>query len=282
MKPIAPQFRDASDYILGAFLLLVSIVVILLGSRSAFNTLRISTLTIYSYLEQPLASFKSYKSAIEENTRLRQQNVLLQDELNRLRAASFENERLRKLLNFKADSPLELYPTLIIGKELTGIHNFLTLETQENAGIEKGMPVVNENGLIGQIVQTAGGYAQVMPFFSNLYRVSAVIHGKNAAYGLVSWEGNNYQELVMNYVPVTQDIQLNDIVVTSGYSNIYPANIPIGQVIRKERNPGQETQRIYLEPFVSLFDLTEAFVIKHKPDSSRTQMIRQFKTLFNE
>lgn len=280
MKPVTPQFRDASDYILGSILLLIAFFVIIIGSRSAFNVVRVKTLQAYALLEQPLGSFKSYKSALADNTRLRQQNVLLQDELNRLRAASKENERLRKLLDFNQSTDIKLKPVLVIGKELTGIHNFLTISLSDTTFIRNGMPVINENGLVGQIIRTAPGFAQVMPFYSNLYRVSAVIHGKTSSYGMVSWEGNSYNELVMNYVPATIPVEQGDLIVTSGYSDAYPSNIPIGHVQRIERNEGIETQKIYLKPTVSLFDLTEAFVVQHVPDSTRAKLVETYKSLF--
>lgn len=280
MKQVTPQFRDASDYILGAILLLIAFFVIIVGSRSAFNMVRVKTLQAYALLEQPLGSFKSYKSALTDNTRLRQQNVLLQDELNRLRAASKENERLRKLLDFNQQTELKLKPVLVIGKELTGIHNFLTISLNDTTLVRNGMPIINENGLVGQIIRTASGFAQVMPFYSNLFRVSAVIHGKTSSYGMVSWEGKSYNELVMNYVPATVPVNEGDLIVTSGYSDIYPPNIPIGYVQKIERNEGIETQKIFLKPTVSLFDLTEAFVVQHIPDSSRANLVKTYNSLF--
>lgn len=282
MKPITPQFRDAGEYILGVVLLLIAFIVILTGSRSAFNGVRYYTLNAYSILEQPLGSFKSYKSALVDNTRLRQQNVLLQDELNRLRAAAKENERLRRLLDFQRSNSFELIPSLVVGKELTGIHNFLTITLPDSVQVAKGNPVINEDGLIGQVIATTNGYAQVMPFFSNLYRVSGLIHGKTSSYGIISWLGDNYNELIMRYVPATIEVSVGDLVVTSGYSNIYPANIPIGKVTRIERNQGIETQQIFIEPTVSLFDLTEAFVLPNTLDSARLQLTQTYKQLFSE
>jgi rod shape-determining protein MreC len=119
-----------------------------------------------------------------------------------------------------------------------------------------------------------------MPFFSKLFRVSGLVYGKTPAYGIVSWEGDNYDELSMDYVPATIEIQEGDLIVTSGYSNIYPPNIPIGQVDRIERSPGIETQKIYLRPEASLFDLTAGFVLVQQPDSSRTAIVEAYKKQF--
>jgi rod shape-determining protein MreC len=58
------------------------------------------------------------------------------------------------------------------------------------------------------------------------------------------------------------------VVETSGFSNDLPANIPIGTVVRTQPDPGKDTQTLYLRPFVNLFEVSEGFVIRFRPDTA--------------
>lgn len=274
-----PRITDAKDHFLTAIFLVIAIILMAGRYQGGMDNLRKASITLYSYLEEPLSNIRVYRQALKTNTQLRQQNVLLLDELSRLRSAEQENQRLRELLQFSRESELSLYPVRIVGKELNQVNNSLTINAGSNDGIQEGMPMVSSNGLIGKTIQIAPGYTQVMPFFNSSFRVSARLQTSNAP-GIVSWNRENIYELQMDYVPQTTEVDSGEIVVTSGFSNQYPADIPIGRVIRIEPQPGQETQKIYLEPFVDLHQIAEGFVVKFTPDTTIESLSRQFEGLF--
>ena len=118
-----------------------------------------------------------------------------------------------------------------------------------------------------------------MPFFNTLFRVSAKLQTSNA-YGIVSWKGENIYELELNYVPQTIKVESGEVVVTSGYSNQFPPDIPIGNVIRTEPDKGKDTQRIYIKPFVQLYTIAEGFVVTTKPDTARQALNKEYEALF--
>lgn len=213
--------------------------------QGGIDNLRKVSITFFSYLEEPLSNIRVYRQALKTNTYLRKQNVLLLDELSRLRAAGQENQQLRELLQFSSESDLSLYPVRIVGKEMNQINNSLTIDASTEEGIEEGMPVVSADGLVGKVILTAPGYSQVMPYFHTLFRVSAKLQKSNA-YGIISWDGESINRLQLNHVPQTVPVDTGEVVVTSGYSNQYPPDIPIGKVVRIEPQEGQETQRILL------------------------------------
>ena len=201
------------------------------------------------------------------------------DKLSRLRSAEQQNEKLRELLEIKKESEFDLEPVSIVGKELNGIHNSLTIDAGTSDSIKAGMPVVSANGLIGRVILASRNYSQVMPYFNNLFRVSAHIQGLRA-YGVVSWDGKSVNELIMEYVPQTIRVDTGMVVETSGYSNQFPASIPIGKVVDTQPQIGKETQHIYIEPFTNLYTVSEGFAIKFRPDTSINELKRQYKNLF--
>ncbi|MDZ7690017.1 MAG: rod shape-determining protein MreC [Balneolaceae bacterium] len=185
-----PRIADAKDHLITAVLLVLSLVLMMERHQGGVDNLRKASITLFSYLEEPLSHIRVYRQALKTNTHLRKQNVLLLDELSRLRAAGQENQQLRELLQLKEESELQLYPVRIVGKELNEINNSITVDAGTNQGIEAGMPMVSANGLVGRVIFPASNYAQVMPLYNSLFRVSAKLQ-KSGAYGIVSWEGEN-------------------------------------------------------------------------------------------
>lgn len=273
-----PRIADAKDHIITALLLTVAIALMIGRYQSGLDNLRKASITLFSYLEEPLSNVRVYRQALKTNTYLRKQNVLLLDKLSRLRAAEQRNEQLREMLQFSAESELTLYPVQIVGKELNQVTNSLTVDAGSEQDIKKGMPMVSADGLVGKVILTANGYSQVMPFLNTMYRVSAKLQQSNA-YGIVSWDGQSIEELQLNYVPQTIQVDSGEVVVTSGLSNQYPPDIPIGEVVRTEPQEGKETQIIFVRPFVNLFELAEGFITKFEPDTTIQRLNEQYQDI---
>jgi len=155
----------------------------------------------------------------------------------------------------------------------------LTVDAGTEQGVEVGMPLVTSDGLAGKVIITANNYSLVMPYYNLLFRVSARVQENNAV-GIVSWTGTLYGQLVMDFVPKTVPVEPEYIIETSGSSNQYPPGIPIGLVTRSEPEEGQETQQIFIEPFVSLEDIAQGFLIKFQPDTSITRLENEYQEIF--
>ncbi len=275
MQPIS----DAKDYILTALLLLIAIVLMVNRHDGGMQNARKASITILSYLEQPLSNIRIYRQALTTNTYLQRQNVLLQDELSRLRSVEEENRILRELLNLREDISHSVIPVNIVAKDLTGLNNMLTIGAGTEKGVEVGMPVINSDGLIGQVILTNKKYSQVLPYSNSLFRVSATV-AETRAYGIASWAANSHRELELNFIPQTIEINEGQIVETSGFSNQYPAGLPIGEITRVEAGEGIETQTVYVQAFANLFTVAEAFVVEFEPDSAIQDLELQQQELF--
>lgn len=273
------RISEAKDYILTALLLLFAITLLIGRNQGGIDNLRKISVTIFSYVEEPLSNIRLYRQALRTNTDLRKQNVQLLDELNRLRSVRQRNDELMALLELGRSSDFNLYPAQIVGKELNQVNNVLTIDAGSNNGIQEGMPFISANGLVGKVVLTSPRFAQVMPHFNTLFRVSAKLQNTNA-YGIVSWDGPNAQELKLNYIPQTIAVETGETVVTSGYSNQYPPNIAIGEVIRSEPNEGRNTQNIFLRPATNLFTVAEGFVITTPPDTAVNKINEAYRGMF--
>lgn len=266
------QTRDIKDHILTTVFVFIALIMLVSRHDGGLQNARKVSITAFSYLEEPLSKFRIYRTALQTNRELHEQNIILLDELSRLRSAREQNIELRKLLDFRDNNEHDIIPVKIVGKNLTGINNFMTVDAGSKHSVAIGMPLVTPNGLAGRVVEVSSNYAQIMPFFNPLFRVSARVQ-QTRAYGVVSWDAHKLDELVMNYVPQTIPVEIGAIVETSGYSQDFPVNLPIGQVVRTEADPGMQTQRIYIKPFVSLFEIAEASIMKYTGNAEADSLL---------
>lgn len=270
---------EAKDYIVTALLILLSVTIAVSRNQGGIHSLRQLSAVTVSVLQTPLANIRVYRQALKTNTYLQRQNILLQDELSRLRSIEQENIELRELLAFQDSSEFTLSPTLIIGKELTGINKSLTINSGSTDGVKKGMPLVTSDGLLGKVILTTKNYAQILPYNNTLFRVSGLVQEVQAP-GIVSWNGESLSEMVIDFIPQTIPIEEGYMVITSGFSNEFPAGIPIGSVVRIELEEGKETQRVFLKPFASIQQASQGFIIKFDSDSSIIQLNENYEEVF--
>lgn len=273
------QLKDAKDYIVTALLLIIALAIMVSRYQGGLHSLRQVSIMTYSLLEEPLANIRIYRQALNTNTYLQRQNILLQDEVSRLRSLDQENQVLREMLGYQDTSEFDLQPVLIVGKDITGINNFLTIDAGYADSVKSGMPLVTSDGIVGKVLIVGKYFSQVMPFYNSLFRVSARLQ-ENQAHGIVSWTGEPFGELVLDFVPKTIPVDTGFVVETSGYSNQYPPGIPIGKVTRTEDQQGRETQRIFIEPFVSLSDIAKGFVIEFQPDTGIANTQLKYDEIF--
>ena len=195
----------------------------------------------------------------DENQALKRvnlENSLTLHELHDLRA---ENARLRLLLEIKNRHNLEAKVTSILYSPRDPFSRRVVANLGAQAGINAGQAAVNAQGVLGQVTR-------VFPFASEITLITDKNHmtpvkiertGKAvAAFGL----GGDLLEL--RFVPPDVDIEVGDVLVTSGLDDIYPANFVVAKVsLREEQLP---FLRIEATPVAATQRLDEILLIAPK------------------
>lgn len=271
---------DGISHYFHAFLvLLFALILVFTRSQDGLNKLRTITVTTASILEEPVSNFRIYRNAIKTNAYLQQQNILLQDELSRLRSIEKENQQLKSLLDLETSSTLPLRITRIVTKQLNTLNNSLSVNVGRKDGIQRGMPLINSDGLIGKVILVANNYSQIMPLSHPLFRVSAQLQGGKAN-GIITWDISSPSYLIMEFVPKTVPIDTGMVVQTSGLGNEFPAGIPIGEVIDYRSQKGTNTQQLTIKPFNKLSEVSEGFIVLFSSDTNLVQLNNDFNLLF--
>ena len=181
----------------------------------------------------------------------------------RLKEIESENETLRRLLGFTQANPTHSYKAAevkgrVIGRDPSNFLSYLTIDSGSQQGIEKGMPVVTERGLVGRITDVGSNWAKVMLIIDPSSSVNALIQSSRAT-GVV--EGQVGGSLVMKYIPQGETVNVNDIVLTSGLGGNFPQKLIIGQVTAVHQRDIEMFQQADIRPTVDFNNLEIVLVI---------------------
>jgi rod shape-determining protein MreC len=207
---------------------------------------------------------------------LHNENAALQKEMEALRMQNDQyrelatvNQRLQKLLRFKATVRWPAIAAQVIGHDPTGWFESIIIDKGKNSGLEPGMPVVNAQGVVGQLVSVAPNYSKVLLIIDQNSAVDCLIR-RSREKGIV--KGLTRKTCKMHYVVKTGDVKPGDLVITSGMGGVYPKGLPVGEVIKVSEDPWEMFKGITVKPLVDFEKLEEVLVLlRENPLSSQAR-----------
>ena len=168
----------------------------------------------------------------ESLSELREQNKKLMAEVASLTEAQKSAERLEGLLGLQSTYSLESSAARIIGGSTDAWSRTVTLDKGSIDGFGVGMAVCNSGGVIGQIIEVSATNSTVRLLTDENSGVSAMVQSSRAQ-GML--QGQPDGSLSLNYVTADQDVQVGDIVITSGLGGVFPKGLPLGTVASVNR-----------------------------------------------
>ena len=193
----------------------------------------------------------------KENTQLKNENDILRSQLFQIQEIRLQNKRLKELLGFIEESPYNTISAGVIGGSPSLLRTeFLVLDKGKNYGIEAGMPVVTQNGIVGRVHVVNDTSSQVMLITDPISAVDAQVQ-RTRARGVIKGDG---EKCIMEYLDISSDIDKGDKIISSGKDGYYPAGILIGEVRSINSDGGLINAEVV--PEVSVNSLDEVLVIK--------------------
>jgi len=193
-----------------------------------------------------------------QNKGLQRENAELRAQLGSMTELKMENERLSKLLGFKQSSNLELLAARVIGHDLLPDHKTISIDRGTVHGIKKNMATITTGGVVGYIYRTEATTSQIL-LLDDRYAVIDAIVQRSRARGFV--EGYARDQVRLRYLKRSDDVQVGDLIVTSGLDNIFPKGFPIGTVTSIDKSRYGMTQEVELKSVVDPMNLEEVFVV---------------------
>jgi len=259
-------------------LVIISIGLLLFSGGNFIFHLKNTGLSLFSGVRGGIYEFTSAISrtvlSVKELANLRKEYAELlkqlerYEELERSSAEIYqENMRLREQLGFSQALRYKRIPAQISGRDPNNLFSDLVINKGSFAGVKRDMTVVAwQNGtqaLVGKVIQIGAFESLVMPVFDNNAYVASRMSVTRYD-GIVEGQGNQETPLLMRQVPkrAREEINIGDIVVSSGFGGIYPEDINVGRVNRIISPEYETTLEIEVIPMIDFSRLEYVFLIE--------------------
>ena len=256
---------------LALFIVILSVTLSAMGQTGPINDTLNVMATPFRYIGLKIGEafngFSKYFTSIDE---LDKENQSLIEEIERLegeladsQAVKEENERLREYIEFKKTYPdLALTEALIISSESENHSTIFTLNKGREDEIKVGMPVVVSSGVVGSVCEVGSTWCKVRVITEASSSIGAYV-SRSGETGLIegdiSLKGTG--ECILNYLPADADIEVGDLIYTSGLGSVYPRGLLIGEVTEIKTDEYLRTKVAKVKCSVNFESLTYVMIV---------------------
>lgn len=259
-----------------ATLFIVLAVLILIFNRALFklkNFLDRSFLPVQSKIYESADKVKeiksaiySYKNILDENEKLKKENMELKLIATINESIKEENSRLTKLLEIKETNKAvkNLKFARVIFRDANNINSKFYVDLGEKNGIEKNMIVIYNDFLVGRVSEVFENYSMVTMITDSKARIS--VKSSNNLLGIA--EGSDSGNAEMYFQPSTfeENLEIDEEIITSGISDIYPEGLRVGKIQEIDKSENNIFKSIKIKPEFESKDLKEVMIYKYEND----------------
>ncbi|AGF48637.1 rod shape-determining protein MreC [Candidatus Kinetoplastibacterium oncopeltii TCC290E] len=225
------------------FLMIFASLLLMVDSHYSFIEpfRRVVAVAIYPFQRIVVAprdvviQFNSYINAAsiirKENEFLQRQRIELAQVTTRMAQLLVENNQLRNLLGIKENIQQPSVVVEILYDTVNSFNRRLVFNKGSNSGILPGMPVINESGVVGQIIRVTPMTSEVALISDSCIAIPVQISRNGMR--LISF-GAESGKIEVRYLLDNVDIREGDKLITSGIGGIFPAGLPVAEITKIE------------------------------------------------
>ncbi len=215
------------------------------------------------YIDEQRQQVLYYRQLKEENMRLTEENVTLQQNLRILRrklkrqgheTTQTENMVAGELANY------DLIPALVCSNSVAQRDNVILINRGKEDGVMPQQAVVSGTGVVGIVANVSRNYSLVIPVLNSRSSISCRIRGSEY-FGYLHWKGGNPLVAQLDDVPAHSRVKEGDVVETSGFSNIFPEGLFVGKVIKVGYSPDGQSLQLSVNLSTDIANLVEVMVV---------------------
>jgi rod shape-determining protein MreC len=220
-------------------------------------------------LEHAGSYLVTHATLAAENHELRADALERASALQRLAALERENARLRAMLETREQSPVTAVFAEIMYAHRDPFTRRVIIGTGLSSGLRAGQPVVDRDGLVGQVTKTFPWTSEVTLITDKGQTVPVAV-ARSGVRGVLHGTGSD-GVLELRFMPFSADVQAGDQLVTSGIDGTYPPGVPVARIDRAERDPAFPFMRITATPVAGVNRHREVLVLDYRPPVAAPQ-----------
>ena len=206
-------------------------------------------------------SISSQKELVDENRRLKDQQLKAQVSLQKLSILEKENERLRRMLSAQPKVGEKVLIAELLSIDMDPYRQQVVLNKGQHHSVYHGQPVIDAWGVMGQVVHI-GEYSSTAMLITDPSHAIPVQVNRNGLRSTVFGNGQT-DNLELKYIPHNADIEIGDLIITSGLGGRFPPNYPVGRITSIERPAGETFANVIAQPIAHIDRSREILLVWH-------------------
>lgn len=256
MPTLFPKYKK---FLFSAIILAAAVIFIKLPVIGFFKDVTIKVFSAPGIISTGIFDYLRTKGSLaKENEKLKQKLDEMTLEYAKVQGMDEENARLRKLLGFKEHLKVKTISAEIIGRDPNDWASSVIINKGALEGVRNQSAVCSAEGLLGRVVEVSKDRSFVISITHPHFRAGGVIR-KSEINGVLVGAGRGLVKMI--YIPMDADINKGDIVMTSGYSRIFPEGLPIGAVISVHKSRTGMYKFAIIRPFGKIFKKKEVLCV---------------------
>ena len=263
------------------FIILFSLSIILINKHQEFQRSKYLSVTreVTGSLYSLTNTFRSYLNLKSQNAEYSNKIAELYTEIEayRLLLAS-QNDSIQTIRYNTSDTALvfRFIPAKVVNSSVNRIENYITLNKGSLDNIRSDMGVISANGIVGVVMQTSPHYATVISVLNPQFQLSGKIKRSNYSGPLV-WDGKDSRYTYLTKIPQHAIVLQGDTIITSGFSSVFPAGLPVGVVADSIHANDDLYHSIRVRLFADLANLHEAMIVENTRQKEQWNLENQIK-----
>ncbi|PIS09480.1 hypothetical protein COT75_01265 [Candidatus Beckwithbacteria bacterium CG10_big_fil_rev_8_21_14_0_10_34_10] len=245
-------------------LIILSLILLILDKLVVIDNLKRPPEKLFIFLNRSVLQREKYKNGLENNNfdslildeKLKLLEIENADLKVKIKKIEEENISMRKLLQAPLPPSWDFIPAHVLKVD----SDILLLDQGFDQGVKLGQIVLVDNVLIGRVIKTTSTLSQVKLITHNEIILKAKVL-ESEVKGLVE---NKRNSLFLTQVDQKLSLQAEQIVITTGEDEIYPANLLIGKIIEIQKQESEFYQQALLKPYIDINELKVVFLLNDR------------------
>ncbi|OZB03369.1 MAG: rod shape-determining protein MreC [Idiomarina sp. 34-48-12] len=186
----------------------------------------------------------------EENNALKQELQELQMAVQRLNFLENENDRLRQLLGSEIRQASRRMAAEVVAVATDPFSHQVVINKGSANGVYEGQPVLDNRGILGQVMSVGRGTARVLLISDQSHALS--LRAERNDIRVLARGTGDLQRLDLMYIPHSSELQVGDKLMSSGLGGVYPEGYPVAEITEINRDERLQYARVSAQPFAQL------------------------------
>lgn len=237
-----------------------------------FSSANVVVGRIYDWSSQ----LEHFFSLTKVNEELTARNIALEEKISdlseKLTTATKDSSYVKDSLLLPVQE-MKLIPAKVVSNSIIQPDNLMTINKGSKDGVKKDMGVVCGTGVVGIVYLVSPQYSVVIPLLNTKSNISCKIENREY-FGYLIWQGGATDIAYLDDIPRHARFKLNENIVTSGYSSIFPPGIKVGKILHVYNSADGVSYRLSIKLSTNFSTLRDVSVVDNTAMKERIELMR--------